>query len=158
MSLKGVPDSAPSAANPACKHIGNKFVRKSCSKKIISMIIEMFKESNTAHFYFTSRLGRKNSQAVSRVSIRWWSCLWSEQFWSKQPQCKIRQDCSSIFPTKKVLLRVINNLNLEFLHSSSSIQLLTALICVQNLYSHYVWNSFVINSLQENNRKNIRKS
>lgn len=71
MSLKGVPDSAPSAANPACKHKqnGNKFVRKSCSKKKIQSLKRLKKV--TACFYFiSSRLGRKNSQAVSRVSIK----------------------------------------------------------------------------------------
>lgn len=63
MSLKGVPDSAPSAANPACKHICSKFLR-------ISMVIEMFKESNTAHFYCISfQLGRKNSQCVSCTRV-----------------------------------------------------------------------------------------
>lgn len=49
MSLKGVPDSAPSAANPACKHICSKFSRISCTKKIINMIIETCLKKVTQH-------------------------------------------------------------------------------------------------------------
>lgn len=49
MSLKGVPDSAPSAANPACKHNGSKFLRiKLYQENNKYDHWKLFKESNSA--------------------------------------------------------------------------------------------------------------
>lgn len=57
MSLKGVPDSAPSAANPACNHICRKLFKLSCIEEIINMVIEphlkkVARHKNVLYFFY----------------------------------------------------------------------------------------------------------
>lgn len=132
MSLKGVPDSAPSAAKPACKHIGSRFLRINCTKKIINTIIETcLRESNSAQNFivFLLKLSRKNGQALSwlRVSMRLWPCLWIGKIQSKQPQSTVREHRSSIFLAIEEFPTILDNVKPTFLSLCSSIQLLIAL-------------------------------